>query len=283
MSKPLRVPRDRDDVGGAARGAVACRVDVDGARPALRPRGLQVPRVRHMGAARHRSVFAQGPEPGARRRERRGQDDVHLLLAGLYRLTEGRNACCWTAATRAATGTRRSCATASASSSRTSTSTQLMVREERRLRQRRPPGRRGAHPPRRRPRRSQGRWQGWRMGWIRSSGGGSRAAPSYRAANGRRWRWPARSCARTPTSRSSTSRRRRWTPPPSTRCSSASVSSRRAARRSRSRTRFPTVRMADRILVLEHGRVIEDGTHAELLKAGARYAELFGLQASGYR
>jgi ATP-binding cassette subfamily B protein len=47
--------------------------------------------------------------------------------------------------------------------------------------------------------------------------------------------------------------------------------------------RFPTVRMADRILVLEGGRVIEDGTHAELLKAGARYAELFRLQASGYR
>jgi ATP-binding cassette, subfamily B, bacterial len=47
--------------------------------------------------------------------------------------------------------------------------------------------------------------------------------------------------------------------------------------------RFPTVRMADRILVLEHGRVIEDGTHAGLLAAGARYAELFRLQASGYR
>ena len=47
--------------------------------------------------------------------------------------------------------------------------------------------------------------------------------------------------------------------------------------------RFPTVRMADRILVLEHGRVIEDGSHAELLAAGARYAQLFKLQAAGYR
>jgi ATP-binding cassette subfamily B protein len=46
--------------------------------------------------------------------------------------------------------------------------------------------------------------------------------------------------------------------------------------------RFPTVRMADRILVLEHGRVIEDGTHAGLLAAGARYAHLFKLQAAGY-
>jgi ATP-binding cassette subfamily B protein len=46
--------------------------------------------------------------------------------------------------------------------------------------------------------------------------------------------------------------------------------------------RFPTVRMADRILVLEAGRVVEDGSHAELLAAGARYAHLFSLQASGY-
>ncbi|HVR01630.1 MAG TPA: ABC transporter ATP-binding protein [Polyangia bacterium] len=47
--------------------------------------------------------------------------------------------------------------------------------------------------------------------------------------------------------------------------------------------RFPTVRMAERILVLEHGRVIEDGSHANLLAAGARYAQLFKLQAAGYR
>jgi ATP-binding cassette subfamily B protein len=47
--------------------------------------------------------------------------------------------------------------------------------------------------------------------------------------------------------------------------------------------RFPTVRMADRILVLEDGCVIEDGTHAELVAAAARYARMFTLQAAGYR
>ena len=41
--------------------------------------------------------------------------------------------------------------------------------------------------------------------------------------------------------------------------------------------------MADRILVLEQGEVEEVGTHQELLAGGGRYAELFELQAQGYR
>jgi ATP-binding cassette subfamily B protein len=47
--------------------------------------------------------------------------------------------------------------------------------------------------------------------------------------------------------------------------------------------RFSTVRMADRILVLEHGRILEEGSHEKLVAMRGRYAELFELQAAGYR
>jgi len=47
--------------------------------------------------------------------------------------------------------------------------------------------------------------------------------------------------------------------------------------------RFSTVRIADRIAVIDDGRVTELGSHAELIAAKNRYAELFELQASGYR
>ena len=47
--------------------------------------------------------------------------------------------------------------------------------------------------------------------------------------------------------------------------------------------RFSTVRMANRIVVLKGGELVEDGTHDELVRAGGLYAELFGMQAIGYR
>ncbi|CAN5146346.1 ABC transporter ATP-binding protein [soil metagenome] len=47
--------------------------------------------------------------------------------------------------------------------------------------------------------------------------------------------------------------------------------------------RFSTVRMAERIVVIEDGRLLEQGSHAELLELDGRYAELFRLQAAGYR
>jgi len=47
--------------------------------------------------------------------------------------------------------------------------------------------------------------------------------------------------------------------------------------------RFSTVRMADQIIVLVDGEIIERGTHAELVQAGGRYARLFELQAAGYQ
>jgi ATP-binding cassette subfamily B protein len=47
--------------------------------------------------------------------------------------------------------------------------------------------------------------------------------------------------------------------------------------------RFSTVRMADRVIVLKEGRVVEEGTHEALLASNGLYAELFSLQAEGYR
>jgi len=47
--------------------------------------------------------------------------------------------------------------------------------------------------------------------------------------------------------------------------------------------RFSTVRMADRILVLQHGKILELGTHEELMQDPMLYAELFDLQAQGYK
>jgi ATP-binding cassette, subfamily B, bacterial len=47
--------------------------------------------------------------------------------------------------------------------------------------------------------------------------------------------------------------------------------------------RFSTVRNADRILVLDEGNIIEEGNHAKLMKKNGLYAELFNIQAQGYK
>jgi ATP-binding cassette subfamily B protein len=47
--------------------------------------------------------------------------------------------------------------------------------------------------------------------------------------------------------------------------------------------RFSTVRMADRIVVLENGRIAEEGSHDQLASLGGRYKEMFELQAASYR
>ena len=47
--------------------------------------------------------------------------------------------------------------------------------------------------------------------------------------------------------------------------------------------RFSTVRLADYIYVLEGGKIIEGGTHDELMRRGGKYAQLFEMQASSYR
>ena len=46
--------------------------------------------------------------------------------------------------------------------------------------------------------------------------------------------------------------------------------------------RFSTVRSADRILVLDSGHLVEQGSHAELMASGGLYAELFTLQAAAF-
>ena len=103
-----------------------------------------------------------------------------------------------------------------------------------------------------------------------------------RAASGRRWRWPGRTCGDAhllildePTAaldaRAEYEVFLRF---------SELTKGRMAVLISH---RFSTVRMADRILVLRGGELVEQGTHEALVALGGLYSELFQLQAAGYR
>ena len=141
-----------------------------------------------------------------------------------------------------------------------------------RLRRRRPRRpRRGRRPPRRRPRHAA------RQGLPR------RHRPVRRPVAARRARpRPARRRRAAPASCCSTNRR------PSSTCAARPRSSSASSRATRGRTtilvshRFSTVRQADRICVLEHGAVVELGTHDELMALGGRYRTMFELQASRF-
>jgi len=47
--------------------------------------------------------------------------------------------------------------------------------------------------------------------------------------------------------------------------------------------RFSTVRQASKILVIDKGKIIEEGSHKQLMEKKGRYAELFQIQAKGYQ
>ena len=243
--------------------------------------GFRYPGAEALGAAARVAVHPARAEPGARGAERRGKDDAHQAAHATVRADRGphpprREGPADLGRGGAAPPDRRHLPGLQP--------VPVPLPGERGVRERRARGGRGAARARGRPRR-RGRGARGRCprGWRRRSADGSRRAPSSPAASGRRWRSRGRSCARRRTSWSSTSRPRRSTPRPSTPSSSGSAQLAHGRTTILISHRFSTVRLADRIVVIERGSIVEQGTHEELMALGGRYAHLFTLQAKGYQ
>ena len=259
-----------------------------GAAPRHPPRARVVRLPGHVAPGPRRRVAVAAGRLGRRhrRRERRRQDDAGQAAREDVRADVGFDSRRRHAA-RAHAGRR----VARAPGGRVPGLLPLRVPRapHRRPRRRAAPGRRagggrGRRARRRRATSSRVCRRASTRSWVRRGPAASRC----RSASGRSSRWRAASCATARCCWCSTSRRPRSTPRPSMRCSSATPPPRAASSGDGRITilvshRFSTVRMADLIVVLDGARLVEVGTHDELMAKGGQYAELYGIQAAAYR